>query len=268
MFIQTHLRPLTLQLAAFALPLFVLSPLTAQRPMPGQSPQTPETQTPGTNRAANTDQETDRILATWAQTRGRVLVETAKVAAEQCKDPQVKQFAKDMVQQHEQCLEKLSKITGMQPQGNVTAGDMRRDGAGEARTAEASGRRPDEQGGDIRPAGGARGGMGFDHVQLLRDLSQKHIETATKMLREAQGMEVDYTFLGMQLVGHKGNIDANEVFAQKASPELAGILRQENEKLREEAKRLETLMEQLEAKKKDSAGGHERGAGAERGNGR
>jgi predicted outer membrane protein len=227
----------TLLVATAAVPALVMivpfQDTQKPRTNPPQEPRTGAPMEPRTSQdpmRSTSATETDAVLATWLLTANNNEIAVSQIAVQRAQDPEVKQFAQKMVDDHRKLAEKLQPFaptgtSGMfganrpadddpRPGSDGTDGDHRAggtDGTGQGRAHEASSPR-------------SSGAGHVDHVALLQDLGRQCLETARKELDQKQGAEFDRCYMGMAIGAHMKANDEMIVFQKHASSQLRSVI--------------------------------------------
>ncbi|MEO6709215.1 MAG: DUF4142 domain-containing protein [Planctomycetota bacterium] len=216
--------------------------------------QTPPTQRPSAGLDAKDQRpdakEADGILATWLVVGGDAEVALARIAQEKATDPDVKQFAQRLIDDHTQMGQKL------QPFASAT-GHKSGDGHGADRPTDVGGNDRKEPN-PAREASAARGMGGFDHVGLAQELGEQCLQTSRRELEQKQGAEFDRCYVGMALGGHMHTNDMLTVFQRHASSSLKPVLSDAQGTVTKHLQEAKDLMKKLEGKagaSREPAGG-------------
>jgi predicted outer membrane protein len=186
----------------------------------------------------------DAELAAWLIIDNEGEVAVAQFARQQASDPQVKEFAERMVNEHQQLIEKLRQVAGRErriargaTEPGQTAprretGERRRDVDRARGDADVDVRIGDRE--SARPRVSVQGEipgiarhsqMGrLDCIALKRQISEKCQQSVKSELERKEGREFDMCFLGHQMMAHMLLADTLEVFQNHASAELKPIL--------------------------------------------
>lgn len=203
----------------------------ADRPAAGAQSQQPG-ERPDAARPQEQAAQQDKLIATWVALIDHKEVTLGQEAAQKATNPQVKEFAQRVVNDHKQSLEKLTRF-GVDASATLAA-------AGERTQDRAAGFRPGETS-SARPSGGA-----LDFVMLKRDIAQRTLKATLDELRSKQGAEFDRCFMGLQIMGHLEAAQTLEALSEKASPELRQVLQQELQAVKhhlDEAKQIAQALE-------------------------
>ncbi|HTF90885.1 MAG TPA: DUF4142 domain-containing protein [Planctomycetota bacterium] len=220
--------------------------------------QNPPSQTPPTPRAPSSldgkDQrpeakEADGILATWLVVGGDAEVALARIAAQKASDPEVKQFAQRMIDDHTQMGQKL--------QAFASAAGHKGEGQGADRPTDVSGNDRKEPN-PAREASAPRAMGGFDHVALAQELGDQCLQTSRRELEQKQGADFDRCYIGMAVGGHMHTSDMLTVFQRHASSSLKPVLSDAQGTVTKHLQEAKDLMKKLEGKSgasRDAVGG-------------
>jgi putative membrane protein len=155
--------------------------------------------------------QVDKHLAKLLIAKNEAAIKLNEFAQQQAQDQQVKQFASQMVEAHQQLNQKLQKVAGQSRQSAGQQGDA----------AE-----------KIVQA--------FDRVES--QFAQKLIEG----LRKKQGQQFDNTFIGLEVLGHMRMVETLDVMQQQASSELQQILQQAHKETQKHLQQAEQLSQKIE----------------------
>lgn len=194
--------------------------------------QTPRTNPPVETARAGTNPN-DGILAAWLIVDLRNGIEVSQMAQQRAQDPEVKQFAQKVAEEHRQLVQKLEPFAASRT-GAIEAGTPR-----DTRPADPArpndpnrptdpdrptdGTRPagtPADAGSPRPVPGAHAGGGIDHVALIEELGAQCLSSARAELEKKTGAEFDHCFVGMAIGGHMKANDMMTVFQRHASSGL------------------------------------------------
>lgn len=212
----------------------------SQKPGSQQPPTT--TQQPGERSVTNSNNKThadsDAILVTWLVVDNENEIALSRIAVQKAQNPDVKQFAQRMIDEHGAILQKLQQASttrvgqkgARDATGTGTARDTTETGATGTGNRDTTGKGTDPKGEypsgtrEGQPRDASVAAMGIDHERLVRDLGRKCLESSTKMLNEKQGAEFDRCFMAMQLGAHMKAVGTIEVFKTYASESLKPTL--------------------------------------------
>jgi predicted outer membrane protein len=180
-------------------------------------------------------------------------VALGQFAQDRAQNPQVKQFAQMMVEEHQQAISKLQQaapqVASLNLQLTSTQG-QRTDAAtgGTARTDATSGAASATATGNQRTsASGAQGGGQEQMVQLARDIKQECLNLTQAELGRKQGAEFDKCYIAQQLVAHTGMLAELRASQRHASGQLQPILKEGAQMTEHHLAQARQIMEQLDA---------------------
>ncbi|MEX0712322.1 MAG: DUF4142 domain-containing protein [Pirellulales bacterium] len=200
----------------------------------------------------------DPMLIAWLEIGNQGEIALAEFAQQRAQSDEVKQFARQMIEDHQQFLDQLR-------QGTAAAGGNRQKPG--ARGAESPQERLNAQGqanrqeaalqaGRQNPQGQARaaagqqlvgtGAMDSQLIQLKRQIGQQHVASLQRELEEKSEQEFDRCYLGQQVLAHIEMLDTLKVFQQQASPELKQTLAQGQQTTQQHLEHAKELLKQVE----------------------
>jgi predicted outer membrane protein len=176
----------------------------------------------------------------------------SKLAVDQAKSDEVKQFAQMMIDEHTQALKQLEKLApeaaaqanalSQGHAGGESATAARRGGNAAGQSGRGTAREATEGAGTTRTA--STGGN-FDLLAVHQQIAQQCLEQAREELGEKQGAEFDMAFMGQQMVMHQQMIAKQKVFAQYASPELRQAIEQSQQGAEKHLQHAKQIVRQL-----------------------
>ncbi|HWB11474.1 MAG TPA: DUF4142 domain-containing protein [Pirellulales bacterium] len=164
---------------------------------------------------------TDQQLASWLLVDNRAEIQLARMAQERASCDEVKEFAKRMIDDHAEMVEKLQRF------------------AATGRNAQA----------EVQNAQGVNtqyGGLNF--VRLKQQLGQQCVASVERELEEKDGEDFDRCYLGMQIGMHIHVLDTLKVFSRYASPELDQVIEDGEQTTQEHLDKAKELMKKHEGK--------------------
>lgn len=212
-------------------------------------------------------QGTDQMLATCVAIDNKAEVALAEFGASHTQNEKVKEFARMLVTDHQQFLQKLQQYAPSSDQIRFTeerastsansnveqaAGTARRD----ARVQQTAGNEEDRARADRdrpnreeRQANRAerRAGTEIDPVQLHRELAAQCLADTKQMLTESKNKNFDECFVGHQIAMHGAMISKLKVLERHSSDELAQILADGRKTTQSHLDKAEQLMKELAA---------------------
>ena len=218
-------------------------------------------QAPPTARGEAAD--VDQFFAACMLTKNQCEIEMARFAAERAQNPQVKQFAQTLINDHSQLLPKLQQLAGSQPNPL----DAERTRMGGLATGVGADRDPANQPSPTRQstttgttgqtsatssygqAIGQTAAGGDTTVQKLiaidKQIAERAKESFHEKLQQKQGAEFDECFVGAQIVGHMQMLAALDVLKNQSAGQLKQIAQEAEPKVRQHLQEAEKLAEQL-----------------------
>jgi predicted outer membrane protein len=218
----------------------------------------------------------DAQLAAWLVVDNEGEVALGQFAQQRSQDAQVKEFAQQMVDAHQQIIQKLRQVAGEGRRAAIDKGNERRDQAVARR--EARDRRQDDAGAEPRnpnvdvqvnapgsgeprisvqseiPGGGRRvHAGGLDFVAIKREIGEQCQQTLKAELEKKEGPEFDKCYLGQQIMAHMQMIDTLKVFQQHASEELKPVLAEGQQTAQGHLEHAKELIKKIEGAATDSA---------------
>lgn len=201
-------------------------------------------------------------------------VAMAQFAQQHAQNEGVKEFAQQMIQDHEQFAAELQKFAQQggynEQQLAVRAAASERATAGQDQPAaddDAQQRRaardpqldPNDQAAARRQSGNQEG---VDFVSLKQEIAQQCLETASKALSEKPESEFDKCYITSQVIAHMEMLDTLKVSQKHASPELQAVLQKGEQTTKQHLEHAERLAKQVE--KESGATGETRPESSER----
>jgi predicted outer membrane protein len=192
----------------------------------------------------------------------------SQFAQQRSQNPQVRQFAQQLAEDHTQFLSKLRQYSGLAagpagPQeaerpprqtGEPGAGIERRLGAdAERATTQAGGEQPaaprTRPGEPNAPRGTnvAEQAGNLDIAQIHRQIGERCLAMTREKLQEKQGPAFDKAFVGTNIPMHIHMLASLEVLQDYASPELQKLLQQGTKTTQQHLEHAEQLMRHLDS---------------------
>lgn len=207
--------------------------------------------------AGQSDQVT-KYFASCMLAKNQAEVEIGQFAQQEAQNPEVKQFAQKMVQDHNQLIQKLRPLAGTQGTQSHTSPAL-----GTQRQIDAQGQASDTT--RLPGSPGAGQPEGDTHRSLTADrtagqqnaalheiaqIEKQIVEQCKQALREElqqkQGVEFDKCYIGSQVAGHMQMLAALEVLEQQGPNELQQIAQQASSTVEQHLQHAKQLMKQLE----------------------
>jgi predicted outer membrane protein len=161
---------------------------------------------------------TDRQIVEWLKVDNQNEIALAEIAEEKASDSDVKKFARQMVDEHTEFLQKLDRTIG----STQTGQQQRQTGQQQPGQQRRQTAQPTRQNGQF--AQGRSQQQGLDLVALKHQLGEQCRQSASRELQRKSGAEFDKCYMGMQLGMHMQMLDTLKVFSRYASPELDQLI--------------------------------------------
>jgi predicted outer membrane protein len=220
----------------------------------------------GTQSTADSqDDQVATFIAACLLAKNEAEVELGQFAQQQSQNPEVKQFAQQMVKDHGQLVQKLQPLAGSQAgQGGQSSTspslDSRRQLEGQQQASDTT-RLPGSPGaGQPAPGASATGQAARSSLskssgkqnqaikQLMsidRQITERHSQAVREALQEKQGAEFDQAYVGSQVAGHMHMLAALEVIEQEGPDKLRQIAQQARPTVEQHLQHAKQLKEQL-----------------------
>jgi predicted outer membrane protein len=154
----------------------------------------------------------------------------AQLAEQKAKHKDVKEAAKQMVEDHTKLVHELNRWAGRWA-NNQQAG---------------AGQVPQVQTGQFQN-GQPMADQGLDFVAIHQQIGQQCLESAKREFNEKQGDEFDKCYIGQQIGAHMHMLDTLKVVRQHASPQFAQVLAQGEQTTQKHLDHLKHIMKELES---------------------
>jgi putative membrane protein len=172
--------------------------------------------------AAQTGNEMDSFIASCLLLGNQEEVALAQLASQKAQNPEVKQFAQMMIEDHQKAIQKLQQHAkpGISIDGAVR------------QTATST------QAGDAN----------LDKVlQLSQQAAQECLSMTKSELQQKQGAEFDKAYMGSQVGAHIGMLAKLKASEQQASPELASIVSESSQTVKSHFEKAKQICKELES---------------------
>jgi putative membrane protein len=189
--------------------------------------------TGGTTASSPTSEQVDRQLANCLLIKNQAEIEANKFGAERAESDEVRQFAQQMVRDHEELAQELSQIAGSSRQYDAQSRT-------DARTSTTN----------------ATAGGSDTLAQLLaidRQISKRCNELMREKLEQKSGAEFDRCFVGAQIGGHIHMLAALDVISQQSGAKLQQVAQKAKPKVEQHLKHAEDLAKQLESQSAETS---------------
>jgi predicted outer membrane protein len=222
--------------------------------------------TPMRQNAENQNQEVDQFLAACLLAKNRAEIELSQLAEQQAQNPQVKQFAQQMVQEHQQLSQKLEPLATTQFGASSQGGQRHSVRYGSQADQQRSAQTDTRRSGALQPGttrdrtrerteshmGSMHGQMGGSQSRALgelREIDQQITQRASQAicdeLKQKSDEEFDQAYLGCQIGAHTQMKAALEVIEQQTSGQLQQIAQQTQPSVEQHLQQAEKLMKQV-----------------------
>jgi predicted outer membrane protein len=220
-------------------------------------------------RTGTHSQEVEYYLAKCLLLKNQGEIELAQLAQQQSQNPQVKQFAQKMVQDHTKLVQQLQQLAGARGEygrttesttpdatpGAVRQSDAQRNAGDTTRLpgspgATQPGNQIANQGLAGTTPGAPQGTMQSSALHHLAQIEQQIAEHCKQAFRDElqqkQGIEFDKAFVGSQIGGHMHMLSALAVIGQQTQGQLAQVAQQAQPTVQQHLDHAKQLMQQLE----------------------
>ncbi len=228
----------------------------------------------GTRSAAGQNQEVEHHLAKCLMIKNQAEIEINEFAQERAKNPEVKQFAQQMVEDHRQLAEQLQQLAGAatragqsprassQIDAEAQPSDTTRlpgsPGAGQPDTTPELNRNVNvnENLAADRPAG--QSGALTQLLEIDRQITKRTTQAMRDELQQKSGAEFDECYLGAQIGSHICMLAALEVIGQQAQGELRQVAEQAQPTIQQHLDHAKHLAKELQGASRTGASQAER----------
>jgi predicted outer membrane protein len=190
--------------------------------------------------------EADQFFAACLAIKNQGEVEISKFALERTQNPQVKQFAQQMIVDHQPMVPKLQQIAGLLAGGQFGADRSRTVQSANYDSQPGGARQPTTS--QVQQAGGQLAGQtsALEQVTAIeRQIAQRCGENLREKLQQKQGAEFDHCYIGSQIAAHMQMLAALEVLKAQTSDPLRQIAQEAEPKVKQHLETAEKLAEQL-----------------------
>lgn len=188
------------------------------------------------NRPIQIEADADETIARMLSLCFQSANEIASLAADQAESSSVRQFAEELIDDHQRILSELDQFSPGVSRRRLDAAQR------ETRTRS---RFDEPLQSDLQRRSG-REGQPIDMLQVAQEIAQEHTNLVKRELRQREGLDFDWAFLGQQLVAHQHGLAQLRVVSRYASPELRDVLQLAMNQIDDHMQRIEELMDRLE----------------------
>jgi putative membrane protein len=212
-------------------------------------------------RAGSSSKDVEHYLANCILTKNQSEIELAQLAQQQSQNPEVKQFAQKMIQDHSKFAQQLQQLAGVRAEpgrtpGATTPGEGRQFDAqpGASDTTRLPGSpgatQPINRNANQSVAGSAQAHMQNAALQQLAQIERQIAERCQQAIRDElqqkSGAEFDKCYVGAQVGAHMHMLAALEVIGQQVQGPLAQVVQQAQPTVQQHLDHAKQLMQQLE----------------------
>lgn len=166
-------------------------------------------------------------------------VAIAQLGVDRAENPEVKQFAQMLIDDHQKAIQKLQQHA--KPGVGLTASSSASDQAPSPTAQQYTANRQDLN------RGTSNSGTVDQILQLHQQAAQECLSMTKSMMEEKQGAEFDKAFAGMQVGAHVGMLAKLKASERHASPELASIIQESQQTVQNHLEQAKQLCKQLES---------------------
>ena len=251
--------------AACGFSLSFASPTLAQQAQPTQTKSTQTQQGQEQRQAVQVGQRTawhnaDQTLATCVAIGNQEEIAIAKFAEEKAHNPEVKDFARMLVKDHQAFLQKLQKFAPeatregyLNEKGKPTENDDEKTSSKPSSRVQTAGAKQEDVDANraaksLQQTAGTRENPNenqVDVVQLHRELAEECIRATKEGLSKKDGKEFDECFIGQQIAAHAAMKTKLVVFERHLTGDLKQLLADGAETTEKHMKKAESIMKQL-----------------------
>jgi predicted outer membrane protein len=196
---------------------------------------------PGAAAQAGQGNPLDQQIAVCLTLGNQEEVQLGQFAQDRAQNPQVKQFAQMMVEEHQQAVSKLQQamphLASLKLELNAQGATARAGATGATTSAN-----------QRNSATGAQAGGQQQMVEFAKEVKQECLNLTTQELGRKQGADFDKCYIGQQLVAHTGML-AELKTAQRhvTNEQLRPIIQQGTQMTEHHLAQARQIMEQLDA---------------------
>lgn len=214
----------------------------AVQPQPTQPNRTQPTQ-PFHGQAGQNQGDHQLAACLISDNEGEVAI--AKFVHQKTQNADVKEFADQMIKDHNEFLKKLSRFaplsTAIQESDSSTTAKEDRSATEKPTTATPR----------TQPVAGQDATGRVDLVRIKQEIGRQCVETAKKELGEKKGADLDKCFMGMQVGVHLHMADALKVIKNYSSQQLRSVLEEGEQTVDEHLDHARKILKDLEGKRSE-----------------
>jgi predicted outer membrane protein len=203
----------------------------------------------GTQATGNNAQRVERYLAECLLAKNQGEIELAEIAQQKSENPEVKQFAEMLVQDHGQLVQKLQPIAGKQTAARAEGrGEPGRDrNATDAPRLDERVATDQDRSANPADTAGAGGGPLMQLAAIEKKIHERCLQALKEELQQKSGAEFDECFVGAQIGGHMQAVAALEVLGQETQGQLQQLAQEAQPKVQQHLDHAKQLAKQLKA---------------------
>lgn len=223
----------------------------------------------------------DRFFANCMLLNNQAEVELGQMGAKQAQNPQVKEFAQELVKDHQKLVQQLQQIAGKQASarsGNSTSlrerarlesnheasdavertpGTFGTDNSATKRTVESNTNSTDRNANEAFTSTGSTSMHGdaalHQIARMARQIDQRCNQSLREALQQKSGAQFDEAFVGAQINGHIHMLAALEVISQDTHGQLQQIAQNAQPTVRQHLEKAKQLWQQLTSGERSAA---------------
>jgi len=243
------------------------------RTIPGRQPYTANYR----GAQANSGQmSVENYLANCLLKNNQAEIELGQFASQQATNPQVKQFAEELVKDHQKVVEQIQQVAGTNSAAGKGSTSLDNAARTEAdRSATDNSQTPGSSGTDTASLNAAnsaertpgegsvnqqhastQGGAGLSQLAAIEDkINERCNQALREELQSKSGPEFDECFVGSQIAGHMHMLAALEVISQDTQGQLKQVADEAKPTVQKHLEHAKALAKQLKASGQTSATG-------------
>jgi predicted outer membrane protein len=199
--------------------------------------------------AGGENSEVEQFFASCLLAKNQAEIEISKLAVERAQNPQVKQFAQQMIAEHQPLIPKLQQIAGIQAATDRTRGVQPANYESQPNTP-----------GQTSPVGQTtttsqtpgmisrtppQGGALNQVAAIEKQIAERSYDKMRETLEQKVGPEFDHCYLGAQIACHMQMAAALDVLKDSAPGQVRQIAQETEPKVKQHLAVAEQLGEQL-----------------------
>lgn len=187
--------------------------------------------------AGAANQEVQKYIVGCLLSKNQAEVQINEFAQQQAQNPEVKEFARQMVQDHQKLVQQLQQIAS-------TQGARATDRTRAATSLDASGQRDATLNAST---GAASSNSAVDHLLALeQQITKQCTQSLRDELQQKQGAEFDLCYIGSQIGGHMQMVAALEVLGQQGPEQIQQLAQKAQPIVQQHLDHAKQIAKQLE----------------------